>query len=136
MKKSEFVAEVAKKAGVTRVEADKVVNAALNVITDTLQSGDKVTLTGFGTFEVRQRAERAGMNIRTKEKIRIPASTRPVFSAGAVLRGAVGNKSDNGKKASGAKAGAKASSAKAPASSAKAGSSKSGGKSSGGKAKK
>ncbi len=114
MKKSEFVAQVAKEAGVTRVEADKVINAALNVITSTLKSGDKVTLTGFGTFEVRQRAERAGMNIRTKEKIRIPASKRPVFSAGAVLRGAVSNK--NGKKA--AKPAAKA---KAPAGKAKAG---------------
>jgi DNA-binding protein HU-beta len=102
MKKSEFIAAVAKEAGITRVEADKVVNVALSVISSTLKGGDKVTLTGFGTFEVRQRAARAGMNIRTKEKIRIPASKRPVFSAGAVLRGSI-----SGKKA--------ASKAKAPA---------------------
>jgi DNA-binding protein HU-beta len=99
MKKSDFIAAVAKEAGVTRVQADKVVNAALSVISNTLKSGDKVTLTGFGTFEVRNRAERAGMNIRTGEKIRIPASKRPVFSAGAVLRGSISGKAGgkNGK---------------------------------------
>ncbi len=73
MKKSDFIVAVAKEAGITRVEA-------------------KVTLTGFGTFEVRNRAARAGMNIRTKEKIRIPASKRPVFSAGAVLKGVISGK--------------------------------------------
>lgn len=92
MKKSEFVAAVAKEAGITRVQADKVVNAALSVISHTLKDGDKVTLTGFGTFEVRERAARAGMNIRTKEKIRIPASKRPVFSPGAVLRNSISGK--------------------------------------------
>jgi DNA-binding protein HU-beta len=100
MKKSEFVAQVAKQAGVTRVEADKVINAALSVITSTLKGGDKVTLTGFGTFEVRKRGERAGMNIRTREKIRIPASKRPVFSAGAVLKGTISGKKPAKKAAS------------------------------------
>ncbi len=92
MKKSEFIAQVAKAAGVTRGEADKVINTALSVITSSLKAGDKVTLTGFGTFEVRQRGARSGMNIRTREKIRIPASKRPVFSAGAVLKGSVSGK--------------------------------------------
>jgi DNA-binding protein HU-beta len=104
MKKSDFIVAVAKEAGITRVEADKVVNAALSVISRTLKSGDKVTLTGFGTFEVRNRAARAGMNIRTKQKIRIPASKRPVFSAGAVLKGVI-----SGKKAAPKKAPAKSS---------------------------
>jgi DNA-binding protein HU-beta len=99
MKKSEFVAAVAKEAGITRVQADKVVNAALSVISQSLKSGDKVTLTGFGTFEVRERAARAGMNIRTKEKIRIPASKRPVFSPGAVLRNSISGKAAAAKKA-------------------------------------
>ncbi|SRR5258708_625882 len=98
MKKSEFVAAVAKEAGITRVQADKVVNAALDVVSKALKSGDKVTLTGFGTFEVRERAARAGMNIRTKQKIRIPASKRPVFSAGAVLKGIVSGKRAASKK--------------------------------------
>jgi DNA-binding protein HU-beta len=102
MKKSEFIAAVAKEAGVPRTEADKVINASLNVITKSLKGGDKVTLTGFGTFEVRQRAARTGMNIRTRQKIKIPASKRPVFSAGAVLKGTISGKrasaSKNGKK--------------------------------------
>jgi DNA-binding protein HU-beta len=104
MKKSEFIAAVAKEAGITKVEADKVVNAALSVVSKTLKGGDKVTLTGFGTFEVRERAARAGMNIRTGEKIRIPASKRPVFSAGAVLRSAISGKKPGAKKAAAAPA--------------------------------
>jgi DNA-binding protein HU-beta len=89
MKKSDFITAVAKEAAITKVEAEKVVNAALKVIRDTLGKGDKVALTGFGTFEVRERAARAGMNIRTGERIRIPASKRPVFSAGSTLKSAV-----------------------------------------------
>ena len=89
MKKSEFITAVAKESGITRVEAEKVVNTALSIISSTLKSGDKVTLTGFGTFEVRQRAARVGMNIRTKQRMEIPPSKRPVFSAGAVLRESV-----------------------------------------------
>src|SRR5258708_38304577 len=107
MKKSDFIAAVAKEAGITRVEADKVVNTALSIISHTLKSGEKVTLTGFGTFEVRERAARAGMNIRTKEKIRIPASKRPVFSAGAVLRGSISGKKAMSKNGKGAKTKAK-----------------------------
>ncbi|HLY27733.1 MAG TPA: HU family DNA-binding protein [Aggregatilineales bacterium] len=103
MKKSEFIAAVAKESGTSRVEADKVINAALDVITKSLKGGDKVTLTGFGTFEVRNRAARVGMNIRTRQKIKIPASKRPVFSAGAVLKGTI-----SGKRAAAAKSKAKA----------------------------
>ena len=119
MKKSEFIAAVAKQSGITRVEADKVVNAALSIISSTLKSGDKVTLTGFGTFEVRQRAARVGMNIRTKQRMEIPPSKRPVFSAGAVLRESVVGKKkvkagSNGK-GSKAKPAAKAPAKAAPA---------------------
>src|SRR5205823_3727330 len=96
-----------KEAGVTRNEADKVINAALSVITSTLKGGDKVTLTGFGTFEVRHRGERAGMNIRTRQKIRIPASKRPVFSAGAVLKGSITGKRATAKKSAAKKPAAK-----------------------------
>jgi|GEM_PF-128058 len=92
MKKSDFIAEVAKRTGVPRTKADEAVNAMIDVITDTLRSGDRLTLTGFGTFEVRERAARPGINIRTKEKITIAASKRPVFNAGAVLKNAVSNK--------------------------------------------
>jgi DNA-binding protein HU-beta len=113
MKKSEFIAAVAKEAGITRVEADKVVNTALSIITNSLKAGDKVTLTGFGTFEVRQRAARVGMNIRTKQRMEIPPSQRPVFSAGAVLRESVVSKPAASGKGKAAKAGAAKS--KAPA---------------------
>ena len=89
MKKSEFVAEVAKKIGLPQNKTNELVNAVLEVITDTLKAGDKVTLTGFGTFESRKRAERKGRDIRTKAVITIPASTRPVFTAGEVLKNAV-----------------------------------------------
>ena len=92
MKKSDFVAAVAQKTGMSRAKADEAVNAILDLITDTLKGGDKLTLTGFGSFEVRERAARPGRDIRTKQKITIPASKRPVFSAGAVLKAAVSNK--------------------------------------------
>jgi DNA-binding protein HU-beta len=98
MKKSDFVAEIAKKTGMSRAKADEAVNAVLDAITDALKSGDKVTLTGFGSFEVRHRAARPGRDIRTKQKITIPASNRPVFSAGAVLKAAVSTKSASKKK--------------------------------------
>lgn len=100
MKKSDFVAEVATRTGVPRAKADEAVNAMIAVITETLQKGEKLTLTGFGTFEVRERGARPGVNIRTKEKITIPASKRPVFSAGAVLKASVSGKAAPAAKAS------------------------------------
>ena len=98
MKKSDFVAAVAEKTGMSRAKADEAVNAILDLITETLKSGEKLTLTGFGSFEVRHRAARPGRDIRTKQKITIPASKRPVFSAGAVLKEAVSLKHDKGGK--------------------------------------
>lgn len=89
MKKTEFIEAVADKAGITKTEASKNVNAVLDVITDTLANGDSVVLTGFGTFKVRHTKARNGVNPRTKERIRIPASKRPAFSAGAVLKKSV-----------------------------------------------
>jgi len=78
----------------SRVKADEAVNAVLEVITESLKSGDKVTLTGFGTFEVRNRAARMVTDIRTKQKKMTPASQRPAFSAGAVLKAAVSAKKE------------------------------------------
>ena len=89
MKKTEFVDAVAEKAGITKTEAAKNVNAVLDVITEALAKGDSVVLTGFGTFKVRETKARNGVNPRTKEKIKIPATKRPSFSAGAVLKKAV-----------------------------------------------
>src|SRR5260370_25860057 len=98
MKKTDFIEEVAKKTGMPRSKADEAVNAFIDTITEALKTGDKVTLTGFGTFEVRHRAARPGRDIRTKQTITIPASQRPVFSAGAVLKAAVSTKSASKKK--------------------------------------
>jgi len=89
MKKSDFVAEIAKKTGLSQVKSSEVVNAVLEAISDALKAGDKVTLTGFGTFEVRDRAARMVTDIRTKEKRQTPASKYPAFSSGAVLKAAV-----------------------------------------------
>jgi len=98
MKKSDFVAAIASKTGLSKTKSDEVVNAVIAVITETLQKGEKVTLTGFGTFEVRARAERKGRDIRTKTEITIPASKRPVFSAGAVLKESINPKAEKTEK--------------------------------------
>ncbi len=104
MGKTELIAAVAKSAGVSQVEAAKVVNATIEAITAELKAGNKVTLTGFGTFEVRKRAARAGTNPKTKQKIQIPAGKRAAFSAGSELRAAVSGKAPAKKAASGKKA--------------------------------
>ncbi len=104
MQKSELIAKVAKESNVSQTQAGAVINNAIQSIVDALKSGDKVTLTGFGTFEVRNTAARTGTNPRTKEKIQIAAGKRATFSAGTLLREAVSAKHGAGKSAS--KAGA------------------------------
>jgi len=100
MQKSELIAKVAKEANVSQTQAASVINTAIESIVDALKSGDKVTLTGFGTFEVRKTAARTGTNPRTKEKIQIAAGKRATFSAGTLLREAVSGKHGSGKSAS------------------------------------
>jgi DNA-binding protein HU-beta len=97
MQKTELIAQVAKDAGVSQAEAGKVVNSVLTAITKALRAGDKVTLTGFGTFAVRKTAARVGTNPRTRQKIQIPAGKRPAFSAGSSLREAVSGKRSTSK---------------------------------------
>ena len=89
MTKVELIAAVAANAGLTKKDADKAVSATLDVITEALQKGDKVSLVGFGTFEVRERKERQGRNPQTREPMTIPASKLPAFSAGKALKDAV-----------------------------------------------
>ena len=89
MKKADLVSAVAEKSGVQKKDADKVVTAVFDSISEELQSGDKVQLVGFGTFEVKQRSERKGRNPQTKEEIIIPASKAPSFKAGKALKDAV-----------------------------------------------
>ncbi|HEY9889139.1 MAG TPA: HU family DNA-binding protein [Candidatus Obscuribacterales bacterium] len=82
MNKGELVDKVAEKSGVTKKEADKVLTAAIEAIMETVSSGDKVTLVGFGSFERRDRKEREGRNPKTGETMVIPATKVPAFSAG------------------------------------------------------
>jgi len=87
--KAELISAVAEKSELTKKDAEKAINALVSVITDALANNDKVQLVGFGTFEVRERAERKGRNPQTKEEIVIPASKAPVFKAGKALKDAV-----------------------------------------------
>lgn len=89
MTKLNMVEAIAKKAGVTKAEAARVLDAVVSSVTDALASGEKVTLTGFGTFEVRQRAARMGRNPQTGETIQIAAQRTPAFRAGKTLKDAV-----------------------------------------------
>ena len=86
MNKTELIAEVAVKAGLSKKDAEKALNAALDTITDALASGDKVQLVGFGGFETKKREARMDRNPKTKEAIEIPASRVPVFKAGKALK--------------------------------------------------
>lgn len=86
MNKGELVDAIAEKASVTKKQADAVLSAALETIIDAVSSGDKVTLVGFGSFEPRQRKAREGRNPKTNEKMEIPETTVPAFSAGKLFR--------------------------------------------------
>jgi len=87
--KSELIDAVAEGADISKAAANRAVDTVIDSITKALQSGDQVTLVGFGTFSVRQRAERSGRNPRTKETITIPASKMPAFKAGKAFKDAV-----------------------------------------------
>ena len=89
MNKTELVAAVAEKAGLSKKDAEKAVAAVVDSVVESLKAGDKVQLVGFGTFEVRERAARTGINPKTKEAIKIAASKNPVFKAGKAFKDAV-----------------------------------------------
>lgn len=89
MNKTDLVAAVAAKAEISKKDAEAAVSAVFASITDALADGDKVSLIGFGTFEVKDRAARTGLNPRTGEKLSIPASKTPAFKAGKALKNAV-----------------------------------------------
>ncbi len=89
MNKAELVAAVAEKAGISKKDAEKAVAAVIDSVVDTLKAGDKVQLIGFGTFEIRERAARTGINPQTKATIKIAASKTPVFKAGKAFKDAV-----------------------------------------------
>ena len=89
MNKTELIAAVAEKAGLTKKDAERIVSATFETITDSLNKGDKVSISGFGIFEVKSREARIGRNPRTKEEIKIPATKLPAFKASKALKESV-----------------------------------------------
>lgn len=89
MNKTELISITAQNAGIARKDAERIINAAIDAITAALANGDKVQLSGFGSFEVKDREARVGRNPHTKESIEIPATKVPVFKASKALRDTV-----------------------------------------------
>ena len=90
MNKQELISKVASKVGITKKQAQNAIDAFIEIVTDSLSRGEKVTLVGFGTFKVAQRKARKGVNPQTKEVIQIPAKKVPKFVSGKNLREKVG----------------------------------------------
>ena len=86
MNKTELIAAVAERSGITKKDAERVINATVDTITASLVSGDKVQISGFGIFETKEREARVGRNPRTKETIEIPASRVPTFKPSKALK--------------------------------------------------
>lgn len=86
MNKTELAAIIAEKTGLTKKDAEAVLNAIMDSVKEALAKGDKVSLEGFGTFEVRERAAREGKNPRTGEKLTIAACKVPAFKPGKALK--------------------------------------------------
>ena len=89
MNKTELIAAVAEKAGISKKDADNAVNAVIDSIMEAVAKEEKVQLVGFGTFEVREREARTGRAPRTGETIQIAASRNPVFKAGKAFKDAI-----------------------------------------------
>jgi len=86
MNKADLVSDIAEKADLSKKDAEKALNALVDSVEEALTGGDKVQLVGFGSFEVRERAERKGRNPQTREEIIIKASKVPVFKPGKALK--------------------------------------------------
>ena len=89
MNKTELVTVLAERTGLSKKNAEEVLTATLDIITETLVEGEKVQLVGFGSFKVRERAARMGRNPRTKEAVTIPASRAVQFKSSKALKSAV-----------------------------------------------
>lgn len=89
MNKTELIAEIAGKSGLSKKDAEKALAAVVETVTETLAKDEKVTLVGFGSFEVKHREARIGRNPKTKEAMEIPATKVPVFKAGKALKDSV-----------------------------------------------
>ena len=86
MNKTDLIAAVAQSAGLTKKDSERVLNAAIDAMTAALAKGEKVQISGFGAFEVKEREARIGRNPHTKEAIEIPATKVPVFKASKALK--------------------------------------------------
>lgn len=89
MTKADLVNSIAEKAGLSKTDAEKALKAFADAVTDALKAGEKVSLVGFGTFGVGERAARQGQNPQTGAKINIPAAKVPKFKAGKALKDAI-----------------------------------------------
>lgn len=89
MNKTELIAAVSDKTGLSRKDSERAVTAAFETIMDTVETGEKVQLSGFGIFDVKTREARLGRNPKTKEEIQIPASRVPLFKASKTFKEAV-----------------------------------------------
>ena len=89
MNKTELVAAIADKSGIAKKDAEKALSAFIATVATELKKGEKIQLVGFGTFEVRERAAREGINPQTGKKIQIAASKNPVFKAGKALKDSI-----------------------------------------------
>jgi DNA-binding protein HU-beta len=89
MTKADLINQIAEKGEYSKKDAEKALKSVLDSITDSLSKGEKIQLIGFGTFEVRDRAEKESINPRTKEKMITPAKKAPAFKAGKALKEAV-----------------------------------------------
>ncbi len=89
MNKTELIAAIAEKSGISKKDADKALAAFIETVAEQLKAGEKIQLVGFGTFEARERGERMGLNPRTKETIKIAASKVPAFKAGKAFKDAI-----------------------------------------------
>ena len=90
MNKLELIAVVAERSGISKKDAERVLNAAIDTISATVAKGERVQLSGFGTFEAKERSPRMGRNPHTKESIEIPATRVPTFKPSKNLKDMVG----------------------------------------------
>lgn len=87
--KDALISQIHEKTEMAKKDIELVIDTMIDTITKHLQSGEKITLTGFGTFRISKRASREGINPQTKERIQIPAMSVPKFTAGKALKEAV-----------------------------------------------
>ena len=86
MNKTELIATAAERAGIAKKDAERLINAAIDAVTEALMAGEKVQLTGFGSFEVKDREARVGRNPKTREAVEIPATRVPQFKPSKALK--------------------------------------------------